>query len=235
MATRRSIVAMTIPLDVQQEEEGKPKVQESREKLINDIYDMYDLDRDGKIKSSEVRELLYSMGREPTNEDVMEFLKIADPENTGVISKEQFMDALKELYSVPDIDCDDVEEAFTVFDTDNDGKITFKDFKNILERYGTDLTSEEISKFKGDDFLPEEKRRAKEELKKKEIERMKFKGPMKILAISNKGRMLTEIQDIIDVNKNYGLDTQINMNVEENSHYSEYYQKLKDKVKKQIN
>ena len=67
MATRRSIVAMTIPLDVQKEEEGKPKVQESREKLINDIYDMYDLDRDGKIKSSEVRELLYSMGREPTN------------------------------------------------------------------------------------------------------------------------------------------------------------------------
>ena len=145
MATRRSIVAMTIPLDVQQEEEGKPKVQESRKKLINDIYDMYDLDRDGKIKSSEVRELLYSMGREPTNEDVMEFLKIADPENTGVISKEQFMDALKELYSVPDIDCDDVEEAFTVFDTDNDGKITFKDFKNILERYGTDLSSEEIN------------------------------------------------------------------------------------------
>ena len=145
MATRRSIVAMTIPLDVQQEEEGKPKVQESREKLINDIYDMYDLDRDGKIKSSEVRELLYSMGREPTNEDVMEFLKIADPENTGNISKEQFMDALKELYSVPDIDCDDVVEAFTVFDTDNDGKITFKDFKNILERYGTDLSSEEIN------------------------------------------------------------------------------------------
>ena len=145
MATRRSIVAMTIPLDIQQEEEGKPKVQESREKLINDIFDMYDLDRDGKIKSSEVRELLYSMGREPTNEDVMEFLKIADPENTGVISKEQFMDALKELYSVPDIDCDDVVEAFTVFDTDNDGKITFKDFKNILERYGTDLSSEEIN------------------------------------------------------------------------------------------
>ena len=145
MATRRSIVAMTIPLDIQQEEEGKPKVQESREKLINDIFDMYDLDRDGKIKSSEVRELLYSMGREPTNEDVMEFLKIADPENTGNISKEQFMDALKELYSVPDIDCDDVVEAFTVFDTDNDGKITFKDFKNILERYGTDLTSEEIN------------------------------------------------------------------------------------------
>jgi Ca2+-binding EF-hand superfamily protein len=145
MATRRSIVAMTIPLDIQQEEEGKPKVQESREKLINDIFDMYDLDRDGKIKSSEVRELLYSMGREPTNEDVMEFLKIADPENTGNISKEQFMDALKELYSVPDIDCDDVVEAFTVFDTDNDGKITFKDFKNILERYGTDLSSEEIN------------------------------------------------------------------------------------------
>ena len=61
MATRRSIVAMTIPLDIQQEEEGKPKVQESREKLINDIFDMYDLDRDGKIKSSEVRELFIKL------------------------------------------------------------------------------------------------------------------------------------------------------------------------------
>ena len=56
---------------------------------------------------------------------------------------------------------------------------------------------------------------------------MKFNGPMKIMAISNKGRMLTEIQDIIDVNKNFGLDTQINMNVEENPHFSEYYEKLK--------
>ena len=100
--------------------------------------------------------------------------------------------------------------------------------ENNLFKNCEHLTSEEISKFKGDDFLPEEKRKAKEELKKKEIERMKFKGPMKILAISNKGRMLTEIQDIIDVNKNtFSLDTQMPSNAENSSNLSEYYEKVK--------
>ena len=106
--------------------------------------------------------------------------------------------------------------------------LLMKNSKNILFKVILgELSAEEISNFKGDDFLPEEKRKEKEELKNKEIQRMKFNGPMKIMAISNKGRMLTEIQDIIDVNKNFGLDTQINMNVEENPHFSEYYEKLK--------
>ena len=99
-----------------------------------------------------------------------------------------------------------------------------------------DLTAEEISKFKGEDFLPEEKRKQKEQLKQKEIQKMKFDGPMEVKAISNKGRMLTEIQDNIEVNKNinFNMDTQISLNVEEkqflpngkiNPRY-EYYRKL---------
>lgn len=65
---------------------------------------------------------------------------------------------------------------------------------------------------------------------------MKFDGPMEVKAISNKGRMLTEIQDNIEVNKNinFNMDTQISLNVEEkqflpngkiNPRY-EYYRKL---------
>jgi len=100
-----------------------------------------------------------------------------------------------------------------------------------------DLTAEEIGKFKGDDFLPEDKRKEKEELKQKEIQKMKFEGPMTIQAISNKGRMLTEIQDIIDVNKNinYNMDTPIGMDIEEQQYFPddknnpnyEYRQKIK--------
>ena len=94
-----------------------------------------------------------------------------------------------------------------------------------------DLSAEEISKFKGEDFLPEEKKREKEEIKK-----MKFKGPMKILAISNKGRMLREIQDIIDVNRNnYGLDTQLRTDGRNSSHMSEYYEKVKQMKEKYSN
>ena len=98
-------------------------------------------------------------------------------------------------------------------------------FKIILG----ELSPEEISKFKVDDFLPEEKRREKEELKNKEIQKIKFNGPMQIMAISNKGRMLTEIQDNIDINKNnYIMDNQINMITEEKQSFWEYSQKYKD-------
>ena len=98
-------------------------------------------------------------------------------------------------------------------------------FKIILG----ELSPETISKFKVDDFLPEEKRREKEELKNKEIQKIKFNGPMQIMAISNKGRMLTEIQDNIDINKNnYAMDTQIHMITEEKQSFSEYSQKYKD-------
>ena len=115
--------------------------------------------------------------------------------------------------------------------------LLIKNSQNLLFRVILgDLTAEQISKFKGDDFLPEEKRKEKEQLKQKEIQKMKFDGPMEVKAISNKGRMLTEIQDNIEVNKNinYNMDTQISLNVEEkqflpngkiNPRY-EYYRKL---------
>ena len=99
-----------------------------------------------------------------------------------------------------------------------------------------ELSAEEISKFEGEDFLPEEKKREKEQLKNREIEKMKFKGPMKILAISNKGRMLTEIQDIKDDNRiNYGLETQLRTDGGNSSHMSEYYEKVKQMKEKYPN
>jgi hypothetical protein len=90
-----------------------------------------------------------------------------------------------------------------------------------------DLTSEEISKFKGDDFLTDEQRKEKEELKNKEIQKMIYKEPLDIKAISNKGIMLTEIQDNIDDNKiNYDFNTKTIMNAKETPFNSEYRKKL---------
>ena len=115
--------------------------------------------------------------------------------------------------------------------------LLLKNSKNILIRLILgDLTSKEISKFKGDDFLPEEKRKEKEELKYKEIQKMKYNGPIDIKAISNKGIMLTEIQDNIDLNKNnYDFNTTINMNVKKTPFISEYNQKIEVLKKKYPN
>ena len=55
---------------------------------------------------------------------------------------------------------------------------------------------------------------------------MQFKEPMIIRATQVKGRMLSEIQDNIEINKpNYIMDMMLNLNTESTS--SEYYQKIK--------
>ena len=91
-----------------------------------------------------------------------------------------------------------------------------------------DITAEEISKFKPDDFLPEEKRKQKEELIRKTVQNMQFKEPMIIRATQVKGRMLSEIQDNIEINKpNYIMDMMLNLN-SEGSMSTEYQEKIKN-------
>ena len=122
------------------------KIQEKKEKLINDIFNMYDIENSGKINSGDVRSLLLNMGYNPSNEDIIEFLKLADKTNTGVVSKENFIKALHEKYTIPQNHLEEIKEAFKIFDMDNDGKITFKDFRNILNHFGENINDDEIDK-----------------------------------------------------------------------------------------
>ena len=92
---RKSIVASSVN-ELFRVQESKNNIQENRRKLINEIFDMWDLDGDNKIKSNEVRPILCAMGREPTHDNIMDFLFLADKDNTGIINKEDFMRALDE-------------------------------------------------------------------------------------------------------------------------------------------
>ena len=122
------------------------KIQEKKEKLINDIFNMYDIENSGKINSGDVRSLLLNMGYQPSNEDIIEFLRLADKTNTGFVSKENFIKALHEKYTIPKNQLEEIKEAFKTFDKDKDGKITFKEFRNILKQFGENINDEEIDK-----------------------------------------------------------------------------------------
>ena len=212
-----------IKSEVNMIEDAKKKTEADREKGRKIIYDNL---INGIKHLQENTKILDDFEKE--NQNLKSQISLIKENNTTTIDtyyKELANSIENNLFK----NCEQKTQGSYFFSFLQEFALLIKDSKKILFRVILgDLTSEEISKFKGDDFLPEEKRRAKEELKKKEIERMKFKGPMKILAISNKGRMLTEIQDIIDVNKNtFSLDTQIPSNSENSSNLSEYYEKVK--------
>ena len=122
----------------------KINIQEERLKLINKIFDMFDLDGDSKIKSNEIRGILSAMGREPTHDNIMDFLFTADNNNTGIIDKENFMKALDEVYSLPEDAVDQAIEAFKFFDVKKNGKINIQVLKDILLKYVDGYSKDDV-------------------------------------------------------------------------------------------
>ena len=129
---RKSILAST---SSELQKGKRNNIQENRLKLINEIFDMFDLDGDNKVKSNEIRAILCAMGREPTHDNIMDFLFIADKDNTGIINKEDFMKALDEVFSLPEDAVDQAIDAFKFFDIDNSGKINQNVLKDILLKF----------------------------------------------------------------------------------------------------
>jgi len=143
---RRSIVAQGTESFFPRPTETRTKlIQDNRRILMNEIYEMVDLDGDNRIKSNEVRQILGAMGREPSNEEIMNFLKIADKDNSGLVDKLQFMEAMENIYSIPADGVDEVKQSFSFFDPEETGKISTKDLKNILMAQD-DYTEEDVQK-----------------------------------------------------------------------------------------
>ena len=127
---RRAIVKIVNP------EKSKNEYQEQRQKLAEEIFDMWDVDGDNMVGANEIRQILQSMGREASNEEIMNFLKIADKNNSGSIEKNNFMKALEETFSISEEGKNEVCDSFKIFDVRNDGKISISNLKNILSKYG---------------------------------------------------------------------------------------------------
>ncbi len=127
---RRAIVKTKTP------EKGKNDYQEERKKLAEEIFDMWDVDGDNMVGANEIRQILQSMGREASNEEIMNFLKVADKNNSGSIEKNNFMKALEETFSISEEGKNEICNSFKIFDVRDDGKISINNLKNILSKYG---------------------------------------------------------------------------------------------------
>ena len=117
-------------------DKNKNDYQEERKKLAEEIFDMWDVDGDNMVGANEIRQILQSMGREASNEEIMNFLKVADKNNSGSIEKNNFMKALEETFSISEEFKNEIYDSFKIFDVKNDGKISINNLKNILSKYG---------------------------------------------------------------------------------------------------
>ena len=107
-------------------------IQEERRNLMSSIFDLYDIEKTGYLEIEDALKMLTAIGRKLEPEDENEFLTLADPRKEGRVSKQNFLDGVESMYTIPDDYIPEIREAFNFFDRDNDGKISCKEFKNLL-------------------------------------------------------------------------------------------------------
>ena len=118
-------------------------LQDERRKLMKEILDLYDPQNEGFVKSEDTLKILQAMGRTLEENEVQNFLKSADPENTGKISKDNFLTTTETLFSLNNDGVNELLDAFKVFDVNNTGKISVKNFKKVLVDVGKNFTEAE--------------------------------------------------------------------------------------------
>lgn len=91
---------------------------------------------------------LRAMGALITGKEIRLFVEKYDPDHTGKISQEDYINILAEIENKPD-NSEDVRAAFSAFDKSDNGTLAIEEMKHVLSRIGDALTPEEAANFIG--------------------------------------------------------------------------------------
>ena len=90
-------------------------ITDEQRKELQDVFDQFDKDKDGKISAKELENAMQSMGQNPTVDEVQEMMREVDLNQDGKIDFDEFMYLMTK--SSPDTQTEDeVINAFRVFD-----------------------------------------------------------------------------------------------------------------------
>ena len=117
-------------------------ITDEQRKELQDVFDQFDKDKDGKISAKELENAMQSMGQNPTVDEVQEMMREVDLNQDGKIDFDEFMYLMTK--SSPDTQTEDeVINAFRVFDKEGNGLIASSELKHIMMTIGDKMTEEE--------------------------------------------------------------------------------------------
>ena len=120
-------------------------ITDEQRKDLQDIFDQFDKDKDGKISGKELANAMESMGQNPTDEEINEMMREVDLNQDGKIDFDEFMILMTK--SSPDTQTEEeVINAFRVYkmteeeademvkqaDIDKDGMINYEEFVRMM-------------------------------------------------------------------------------------------------------
>ncbi|KAJ0978026.1 hypothetical protein J5N97_013500 [Dioscorea zingiberensis] len=97
------------------------------------VFKKFDSNGDGRISTSELANILESLGQTASDEELARMMAVADADGDGFISLTEFLD----LMSADDASAlEDLRHAFAVFDTDRSGSISAEELATVLRSLG---------------------------------------------------------------------------------------------------
>ena len=117
-------------------------ITDEQRKDFQDIFDQFDKDKDGKISGKELQNAMFSMGQNPTEDEINEMMREDDLNQDGKIDFDEFMILMTK--SSPETQAEEeVINAFRVFDKEGNGLIASSELKHIMMTIGDKMTEEE--------------------------------------------------------------------------------------------
>merc|ERR1711972_886812 len=115
----------------------------SREEL-EEAFRLFDREGDGQIETQELSNLLWSLGLQPSREEVESLLLEMDSDRSGTVDVEEFLLAMARVLDERNAK-DEVGEVFAIIDQDRDGVISREDIATTLLSLGQQVTDQQVS------------------------------------------------------------------------------------------
>jgi len=111
---------------------------------FKEAFAIFDKDGDGTVTSSEIKEVMKSLGQNPTDKELKEMIEEVDEDGNGTIEFDEFIVMMAKSMKETERNTADVEAAFKVFDQDGDGFISPEELKSVMLTLGETLSQDEI-------------------------------------------------------------------------------------------
>lgn len=110
---------------------------------MKEAFQLFDKNGDGFISAKELGVLMRTLGRNPTEEEIMNIMNEIDVDHNGKLDFSEFTIMMRDKLSGEDME-QEIKQAFRVFDRNGDGYISKSEFKHCMMHFGERFTDEEV-------------------------------------------------------------------------------------------
>ncbi|KGK40671.1 ribonucleoside-diphosphate reductase large chain [Pichia kudriavzevii] len=109
---------------------------------FKEAFAIFDKNGDGKISPSELGTVMRALGQNPTQQELNDLVNEIDSNGNSMIEFSEFLTIMARQIKEQDVEAE-ILEAFKVFDSDGDGKISQTELVRVLTTIGEKLTDAE--------------------------------------------------------------------------------------------